>query len=75
VLDGIGVIRANLFKELLKVVRGRPCLAPAAARVLCCMLRARAACQLVDTAVIIDSCLLVVLFAPILAALSGLLSI
>jgi hypothetical protein len=75
VLDGVGVIRANLFKELLKVVRGRLCLTPAAARVLCCVLRARAACQLVDTAVIVGSCLLVMLFAPILAALSGHLGI
>jgi hypothetical protein len=44
-------------------------LALAAAHGLCGMLRARAACSLVDAAIAISCGLLVVLFAPLLASL------
>jgi hypothetical protein len=77
VLDGVGVVRENLCKELLEVVRGWPRLMLAAAYDSRGAHHDRAACLLVDVAVIINrGCgLLAALLAPLLSALVTLLSI
>jgi hypothetical protein len=63
------MVWARFFEELLKLVYGRSRLALAAARGLCGMLRARAACSLVDATIAISCGLLVALFAPLLVGL------
>jgi hypothetical protein len=69
--DRVGVVRANLLKELLEVVHGWPRLTLAAAYDSCDTHHNGVACLFVyATAVIGRGCgLLVVLLAPLLAAL------
>jgi hypothetical protein len=75
VLDGVGVFRASLFEEFLKVVCGRPCIALAAAQDLRGMPHARAAYSLIDATIIVGRGLLAVMFVPLLAALGALLGV
>jgi hypothetical protein len=77
VLDTVGVVRANLLKELLDVVRGRPRLMLATACNSHGAHHAGAIWLLVDaTAIIGRGCsLLVTVLAPLLAALGALLNI
>jgi hypothetical protein len=77
VLDGVGVVWACLFKELLEVVHGWPRLMLATAYDHRSVLHVRAACLLLDVAIIVDrDCgLLAVLLVPPIAALCALLSI
>jgi hypothetical protein len=74
VLDGVGVVRASLLKELLEVIRGRPCLTLVTACGGRNMHHAGAALLLVATAVIIDRVygLLTALLVPLLVALGTL---
>jgi hypothetical protein len=72
VLDGVGVVWACFFKELLEVVCRWSCLALAIACGLYGMLYGGAACLLVDATSILD-CDLLALFAPFLAGLGILL--
>jgi hypothetical protein len=74
VLDGVDVLQASLFKELLKVVHGWPHLTLAAACGHHGMLHIRAACLLVDAIIVShDRGLLTVLLAPFLVALLDIL--
>jgi hypothetical protein len=77
VLDGVGVVQANLIKELLEVVRGRVRLMLAAECDNHSAHHDGVACVFVDAIVIVGrGCgLLVALLAPLLAALDALLSI
>jgi hypothetical protein len=75
VLDGVGRVRASLFKELVEVVRGRLCLTLAATYDRRGVLCAGAACLLVDVAKVVDHGLLAALLVPLLAALGTLLDI
>jgi hypothetical protein len=74
VLDGVGVIQAHFFKELLQVVLRRSYLVLALARVLCGMFGAGAASPLINAAIDIGCGLLAVLFVSLLASLGALLS-
>jgi hypothetical protein len=76
-LDRVGVVRASLHKELLKVVRGRPRLMLAAAYDSHRAHHDGAVCFLVDATVGgSHGCgLLATLLAPLLATLSALLGI
>jgi hypothetical protein len=76
-LDGVGVVQANLLKELLDVVRGQSCLTLAASYDSHGARHDGAACLLVNATIIIGrGCgLLAVLLAPLLAAPGALLDI
>jgi hypothetical protein len=67
VLDGVGMVQASFFEELLEVVYGWSCLALAAADGLYGTLYTRAACSLIDVVIVVGCDLLVVLFTPLLA--------
>jgi hypothetical protein len=73
VLDGVGMVQARFFEELLKVVLVRSCLMLASARGLCGALDSRADCSLIDATVVASYGLLAVLFALLLSGLGGLL--
>jgi hypothetical protein len=72
VLDGVGVVRACFFKELLEVVHRRSCLVLPVACGLCSVLHDGATCFLID-AIAVDHGLLAALFVPLLACLGILL--
>jgi hypothetical protein len=72
-LDGVGVIQACFFEELLKVVLRRSYLALVVSCSLCGVFGAGAACPLIDTAVDISCGLLVALLASLLSGLGALL--
>jgi hypothetical protein len=72
VLDGIGVIQARFFEELLEVVLRRSCLALPVTHGLCSVFSA-GAIRFIDAAIIIGCGLLAALFAPLLAGLGTLL--
>jgi hypothetical protein len=55
VLEGVGMVWASLLEELLKVVRGRPCMALAVACGSRDMHHTGAACLLVVATVIVGS--------------------
>jgi hypothetical protein len=73
VFDGVDVIRAHFFEELLEVVLGRSCLALAVTRGLYSMFHDGAICLLIAAAAIVDCGLLAALVAPLLASLGALL--
>jgi hypothetical protein len=77
VLDGVGVVRASLLKELLEVVQGRPRLTLATVCDSHGMHHDGAAYLLVNAIIIIGHCcgFLMVLLETLLAALGSLLSI
>jgi hypothetical protein len=73
-LDGVGVVSVSLIKELLKVVRGRSCLALAAACGSHDVHHARATRLLVVATIVIGRgcALLMMLLAPLPTALGTL---
>jgi hypothetical protein len=73
VLDGVGMIWARFFEELLKVVLRRSYLALVVARSLCGMFDAGAARTLVDATINVGCDLLAALLASLLAGLGTLL--
>jgi hypothetical protein len=73
VLDGVGMIWARFFEELLKVVLRRSYLALVVARSLCGMFDAGAARPLVDATINVGCDLLAALLASLLAGLGTLL--
>jgi hypothetical protein len=73
VLDGVGVIRACFFKELLEVVLRRSCQALAITCGLYGVFSTTAANPLIDVAIDIGCGLLAVLLVPLLAGLGALL--
>jgi hypothetical protein len=73
VLDGVGLVWARFFEDLLEVLHRQSCLPRVVAYGLCGVLRARAACLLIDVAAVVDHGLIAALFAPFLASLGILL--
>jgi hypothetical protein len=72
-LDGVSMIQACFFEELLEVVLKQSCLALALARGLCSVISAGATPSLIDATASIECGLLVMLFAPLLAGLGAFL--
>jgi hypothetical protein len=72
VIDGVGVVWARFFEELLEVVHGQLRLPPAIAHDLYGVLHVGAACSLIDAAVVIDCSLMAALFKLLLAGLGTL---
>jgi hypothetical protein len=73
VLDSVGVIQACFFEELLEVVLSQLYIELAIIHDLCGVFSAGDARLLVDAAIDVDSGLLTVLLAPLLAGLGDLL--